>query len=465
MALLKVQEYTRSATREGGFAIAVGLDIANAFNSVLWDVILAALEGKKIPSYLRKGISSYLSCRAITYRDDRDYVVERSVFAGVPQGSVLGPLLWNVAFDSVLRLKAEEGCYTVCYADDTLLVSVSDSLFEAIIKINTQIARVVRHIDKLGLRVAEAKTEAILFCRKKPKAMPTIRVRSTNMHVGDSMKYLGVIVDSTWNFRTHFEYVGNKIARVSRALNRIMPNLRGPGERKRQLYAKVLTSVAMYASPVWDDRFSSSPNRVLRSWHRFQRTIAIRVIAAYRTVSYDAAALLARMPPWTLEATMRGRIFSRISEHKRCGTYDRKVDSEIRDGEALLIVRQWNIQLCRPGIWGHRTTIRPKLRKLLDRNFGEINYYSAQLLMGHGSFGHFLWRIGKRETTICLHCSQADDTLEHTLTDCPSWGNFRTDLRYNLGLNLEENLTLDIVFSKIIVKENIGRSFLDSRLT
>jgi len=62
------------------------------------------------------------------YRDFNGAEIQREVCAGVPQGSVLGPLLWNIAFDSVLRLMAEEGCHTVCYADDTLLVSISESL-------------------------------------------------------------------------------------------------------------------------------------------------------------------------------------------------------------------------------------------------------------------------------------------------------------------------------------------------
>jgi len=84
---------------ENGFAIAVGLDIANAFNSVLWSVILSAMEEKNIPVYLRRIVSSYLSCRSITYRNNKSCEVKRDVFAGVLQGSVLEPLLWNIAFD------------------------------------------------------------------------------------------------------------------------------------------------------------------------------------------------------------------------------------------------------------------------------------------------------------------------------------------------------------------------------
>lgn len=67
------------------------------------------------------------------------------------------------------------------------------------------------------------------------------------------MKYLGVILDSFWNFREHFGYVGTKALKVTRALSRFMPNLRGPGERKRHLYASVITSVMMYAAPFFGE--------------------------------------------------------------------------------------------------------------------------------------------------------------------------------------------------------------------
>lgn len=227
--------------------------------------------------------------------------------------------------------------------------------------------------------------------------MPLVKVGSIDVQVSGSMKYLGVIIDSSWSFRDHFAYVEGKVVKVTRALSRLMLNLRGPGKRKRQLYATVLTSVAMYVAPVWGGTLSNSSDRILRPWRRLQCTFAIRVIAAYRSVSFDAATLIARMPPWTLEASMRSRIYARISENKNSGTYDHKVDAEIRSGEALLLTRQWDIFLGRPDIWGQKTVsaIRPYLRKWIDRKFGETNYYSTQMLTGYGSLNHFLWRWGK----------------------------------------------------------------------
>jgi len=460
-ALLRVRQYTQPAIDNNEFAIAVSLDIANAFNSVPWQVILTALEEKQIPTYLRRIVSSYLSHRFVTYKNNRGRHVEREVSAGVPQGSVLGPLLWNVAFDSVLRLRREEGCHTVCYADDTLLISTSDSLFDAINKANIQIARVCRHIGKLGLTVAESKTEAMLFSKRKPYRMPRLRVGNVDIQVEDSMKYLGVIIDRSWNFRKHFSYIEGKSAKVTRSLSRLMPNLRGPGERKRQLYATIVTSVVMYAAPVWGRELSSSPDRVVRALRRLQRTVAIRIVAAYRTVSFDASTLLARMPPWTLEASFRCRVYERIQDLKRVGEYSQQAEREMRGEEITMLYRQWDILVGNPNSWGNYTTsaIKPHLKRWVNRVHGELNYFSTQILTGHGSFSHFLYRIGKKDSTNCMHCTYRNDTAEHTLIDCPAWTGHRDRMLAEIGIVPPERVTLSKVIEKILERREHWASF------
>lgn len=63
-------------------------------------IILTALKQKGIPEYLRRIVASYLSHRYFVYKNCAGHMVEREVLAGVLQGSVLRPLLWNIAFDS-----------------------------------------------------------------------------------------------------------------------------------------------------------------------------------------------------------------------------------------------------------------------------------------------------------------------------------------------------------------------------
>lgn len=172
--------------------------------------------------------------------------------AGVPQGSVLGPLLWNLTFDSTLRIDREPGRQIICYADDTLIIATGKDVGVAAHRAGIQTARVLRQIKRLGLKVSERKTEAVIVHgRLKPYNLPNILVGNSRIKLGKSMKYLGIFIDSRWSFTDHFAYVESKVAKVTIVLGRLMPNLRGPGENKRQLFAKVVQSVLFYGAPVW----------------------------------------------------------------------------------------------------------------------------------------------------------------------------------------------------------------------
>jgi len=92
------------------------------------------------------------------------------------------------------------------------------------------------------------------------------------------------------------------------ALSRLLPNIGGPSYRIRRLYTNVVTSIALYAAPVWAAKFRAAPY-LQTLMHRAFRRMAQRVIRGYRTTSHAAVTALAGLPPLELLAEMYANIY------------------------------------------------------------------------------------------------------------------------------------------------------------
>ncbi|KAG6461853.1 hypothetical protein O3G_MSEX012902 [Manduca sexta] len=208
---------TGDAVSRGRVVLAVSLDIANAFNTLPWSCIREALRYHRVPTYLRRVVEAYLTDRAVIYPGRQGEWIRREMSCGVPQGSVLGPLLWNIGYDWVLRTDLPSGVSVVCYADDTLVLAHGGSHQAAVDAATIGVATVVERIRQLGLEVALHKSKAMCFHGRGNAPPPGLQITAGGVHigVGSTMKYLGLVLDSRWNFKEHIRLLAPRDSQLT----------------------------------------------------------------------------------------------------------------------------------------------------------------------------------------------------------------------------------------------------------
>jgi len=392
----------------------ITLDVKNAFNSAQWSDIINALIGMSTPDYLISIIRSYLCNRSVTIHTPNGYrTIE--VTRGVPQGSVLGPDLWNILYNSLLLIEFPHGIELLAFADDVAIVATAKTNKEAEEQLEEAFSRVIEWMSEHGLCLAVEKTEAVMFTNRKINNTMNLNLAGHDIPSARSIRYLGVQLDSKLKFKEHAALVAERASKVTKQLSIILLNLGGASEPKRRLLAGVVESILLYAAPFWVETAATKAICKLEAVHR--RTL-LRMVCGYRTASYTALAVIASTPPLHLLAEERRSIRrGSTRQHARAETITKWQ-------------RKWEAAL--DGRWTYR--LIPDVKTWCNRNHGNVSFHMTQFLTGHGCFRAYLKRFNRSDTDLCPICEQGTDDAEHAVLVCDAWDRWRSEVCIYLGI-------------------------------
>lgn len=391
------------------------------------------------PQYLKAMMRSYFSSRQLMY-DTEEGPRNYQTTGGVPQGSVLGPLLWNAMYDDLLKLKLPLGAEIVAFADDAGLEIVSKFPEECRRIFAESYDTVQRWMSSVGLKLADHKTEAVLFTSRKLRETITLDVGDCTITSQPFIRYLGVMLDSRLSFKQHAEHATAKARKVATTLARLMPNMGGPRQSRRRLLASVSRSVLTYGIAIWGDVLEIEEYR--RKVAAVHRLSALRVSCAFRTLSDDAACVIAGMMPIEVLAVERKQLY----ETRRITASDER--SELERTLKQDSIQRWQAKwdTSAKGRWTHR--LIPRIDSWLNRKHGEVNYYLTQVLSNHGCFKAYLHRFKYEDSPDCpAGCGMPED-CEHAFFACPRFAGDRKVLEDVLGVTPNTGNLVNLMIKK-----------------
>ena len=241
----------RKAMDKGLMTGAVYIDLSKAFDTISHSAILSKLEECGAHSVENEWFCNYLFNRSQVVCIDGTQSSSYPVYCGVPQGSILGPLLFLIHFDGISNKLTK--CKILMYADDTVIyVSHRDKEhIEKDLLHDLTLISAWLNDNELIMNLKKGKTESMLFgtgkrLSKLNSMSLSLKIGYTEINSTDHYKYLGVCLDPTLNLGINFEKICKKASSRLRLLAKIRPCI--TTKAALNIYQAFITPIITYCS-------------------------------------------------------------------------------------------------------------------------------------------------------------------------------------------------------------------------
>ncbi|XP_046664212.1 uncharacterized protein LOC124356940 isoform X1 [Homalodisca vitripennis] len=275
-ALIKLVEGIHDCFEGKDLAAVTFCDLSKAFDCVSHDLIVSKLEYFRVKGVALQIFQSYLENRVQYVQDSNESSCLLPVTCGVPQGSVLGPLLFIIMVND---LSSNIPAEIILYADDTTVLNRHDSESLALENAKYNQTLIENWLAANELVLNKEKTKTVLFSLKEK-----------NMNL-DSPMFLGLTLDPTLNWHQHISVLKSRLSKSIYALKRLSGELEREG--LRQAYFGLFHAHMSYGLIVWggapksEDIFVAQKKaiRVITGSHRLahckQLFIELRILTLH----------------------------------------------------------------------------------------------------------------------------------------------------------------------------------------
>lgn len=236
---------------KGNVTTMLLLDIEKAFDRVWIQGLIYKMIKYEYPCTIIKLVYSYLKQRNFKVVINNIKSTKKEIPAGVPQGSILGPVLFNIYLNDIPTFSKTN---LALYADDTAIYAHSFSAIVAAKQLQIHVGMLEKYYKKWKILINTSKTEAIIFAKKVTcnRIIQPIRIYNAPIQVKQSVKYLGVTLDSRLTYRAHIKTIIMKgYATLKNLYSLMVRNSRLSVHNKKLIFKMIIRPILLYASPIW----------------------------------------------------------------------------------------------------------------------------------------------------------------------------------------------------------------------
>lgn len=271
-ALLAQKEIILKSFEDKKLCIGIFVDFSKAFDRLCHYTLIEKLEMYGIRGIPLSLLKSYLKCRSQCVKINNYFSSLQPITTGVPQGSILGPLLFNLYINDIVKI-SDKPKYII-YADDTSIFFTGNDMGALTTLINTTLESLNAWSEQNSLVINASKTKAVIFHSRMQITSPgdALRLGSATIEIVETVKTLGVF----FNCRMSWEpQISKLITNISKCVG-ILARLRSllPVSVKITLYNSLFLSHVSYCFLVWGSTTATNINRLYKLQKKAIRHIA-----------------------------------------------------------------------------------------------------------------------------------------------------------------------------------------------